>query len=205
MRDNSTFMPILIWFVAGIALLVAFVLIETPFVAMMLMPPVALTYIGVAGLLLIGYIRSAIKDRSKKGWMKAASIPPLIVLLILIDPLVVRLVIYAQFAVMVPAYSRIVEAASRLPSKAFTEVGDEVMYYVDAGPPVRIAFPKQGIIDNWAGIVYDPSDVVAQATGWNFDNGKQSFTAPPDVRSLFGGDLVSCWRLYRHYYSCSFT
>ena len=49
MRDNSTFMPILIWFVAGIALLVAFVLIETPFVATMLMPPVAIIYIGVAG------------------------------------------------------------------------------------------------------------------------------------------------------------
>ena len=189
MRDNSTFMPILIWFVAGIALLVAFVLIETPFVATMLMPPVAIIYIGVAGLLLIAYIRSAIKDRSKKAWMKAASIPSLIAVLVLIDPLVVRLVIYAQFAVMLP----------------FTEVGDEVTYYVDDGPPVRIAFPKQGIIDNWAAIVYDPSDVVAQATGWNFDNGRQSFTAPPDVRSLFGGDLVSCWRLYRHYYSCSFT
>jgi hypothetical protein len=204
MRGSSTFIPILIWFVAGLALLVVFALIENPFIATLFMPPAALIYGGVAVLLLIGYVRSAIKDRSKRAWTKAASIPLLIAVLIFAAPLVRRAVIYAQFAIMLPAYSRVVETESRSPSKGVVEDG-KVTYVVDNGPPVRIAFPKFGIIDNWVAIVYDPSDAVAEARGWDFQSGKQLFTAPPKIKSLFGGDLVECWRLYSHYYSCSFT
>jgi hypothetical protein len=207
MRAGTSVAPILIWFVAGIALLVAFELIENPFIAMMLLPVVALIYLAIAVVLLVGYVRIAIKERNKKSWTAVASIPGLVVVLMLIAPLITRLVVYAEFAAKLPAYTRIVDAVTKVPSsrEPLFQPADEVMYYVDKGPPVRVAFPKNGIIDNWWGIIYDPSDAVAQARGWNFDTGAQVFTAPPEIRTLFGGDLVSCWRLYRHYYSCSFT
>ena len=206
MRDSPGFAPILIWFAAGMALLVAFVLIENPFVAMMLQTPAALLYLGIAVVLLVRYVRIAIKERNKNSWMAAASIPGLIVVLMLIAPLITRLVVYAEFAVMLPTYDRIVDAVTKVPLSRESSSSDAaIRYLVDNGPPVRVAFPKEGIIDNWWGVIYDPSDAVAQAKGWNFDTGKQVFTASPEVRTLFGGDLVSCWRIYRHYFACSFT
>jgi hypothetical protein len=188
-------------------LLVAIELIENPFIALMLLPLAALIYLAIAVVLLVGYVRNAIKERNKRSWTAAASIPALIVVLMLSAPLITKLVVYAEFAFMLPAYTRIVDAVTKVPPsrESFVEPADEVRYYVDQGPPVRVAFPKDGIIDNWWGVIYDPSDAVAQAKGWNFDTGEQVFTAPPEIRTLFGGDLVSCWRLYRHYYSCSFT
>jgi hypothetical protein len=104
---------------------------------------------------------------------------------------------------MLPTYTRIVEALTKMspPQGSSSKPADEIRYIVEKGPPVRVAFPKNGIIDNWWGVIYDPSDAVAQATGWNFETGRQEFTAPPKIRTLFGGDLVSCCRLY----SCTFT
>lgn len=81
-----------------------------------------------------------------------------------------------------------------------TENGIE--YEIDSGPPVRFAFEPDGILDNWSGIVYDPSGDVMLADG--FDN-KGKFRAPDRVTKLFGGDLVSCSHFFGHYYRCVFT
>jgi hypothetical protein len=81
-----------------------------------------------------------------------------------------------------------------------TENGIE--YEIDSGPPVRFAFEPDGILDNWSGIVFDPSGDVMQADG--FDS-KGKFRAPERITKLFGGDLVSCSHLFRHYYKCGFT
>lgn len=63
---------------------------------------------------------------------------------------------------------------------------------------MKVAFvTRPGVTDNWAGIVYDPSDIVRLAKGHDGTH--------PGVQELFGGDLVACWRLVRHYYMCSFT
>jgi hypothetical protein len=50
----------------------------------------------------------------------------------------------------------------------------------------RVAFPHDGIIDNWHGVVFDP-------------------TGPPTSRALFGGDLVSCKHVSGSFYRCWFT
>ena len=81
-----------------------------------------------------------------------------------------------------------------------TENGIE--YEIDSGPPVRFAFEPDGILDNWSGIVYDPSGDVMLADG--FDS-KGKFRAPDRVTKLFGGDLVSCSHFFGHYYKCGFT
>ena len=85
-------------------------------------------------------------------------------------------------------------------------VRDGVDFDVDTGPPMRIAFPRPGgLLDNWEGVVYDPTDVVRAAQGWSFSGNKQDFTAPAAVRTLFGGDMVACELVTEHFYRCWFT
>lgn len=78
-----------------------------------------------------------------------------------------------------------------------------VEYIVDAGPPVRVAFNPEGFLDNWSGIIFDPTGKVTLADGFNPVTGK--FAAPDQVTKLFGGDLVECRHLWSAYYQCSFT
>lgn len=79
---------------------------------------------------------------------------------------------------------------------------DSRRYTVDQGPPVRVAFDPDGIIDNWSGVIYDPTGVVMQAKG--FDAAGR-LIGPETVIALFGGDLVGCRPIWRPYYRCSFT
>lgn len=67
---------------------------------------------------------------------------------------------------------------------------------------MRVAFMTMpGFIDNWTGVVHDPTHRVALARGFS----ETGFSAPRDVQELFGGDIVSCSRLIGAYYECSFT
>lgn len=76
-------------------------------------------------------------------------------------------------------------------------------YVLAHGSPRRVAFPMPGgFLDNWDAIVVDPTDRVAAATGLTREG---DFTAPSDVKSLFGGDLVACTHMTGHFYRCSFT
>ena len=59
------------------------------------------------------------------------------------------------------------------------------------------------MLDNWSGIIVDPTARVMEADG--FDTATGEFAAPEEVTKLFDGDLVSCRHLWGDYYSCSFT
>lgn len=82
---------------------------------------------------------------------------------------------------------------------------DGVSFQVDRGPPARVAFDWGGVIDNWNGVVWDPTGVVASADGWRQEGGRLQLTAAPESRELFGGDLVWCRRLSEDYFYCEFT
>ena len=73
---------------------------------------------------------------------------------------------------------------------------------VDRGPPLRVAFNPEGMLDNWSGIVFDPTGEMMQADGFDASG---RFRAPERITRLFGGDLMSCRRLCGDYYDCSFT
>ena len=77
-----------------------------------------------------------------------------------------------------------------------------ITYSVDLGPPIRVAFNPEGMLDNWSGIIFDPTGEVMIADGFEA-NGK--FRAPERITKLFGGDLVSCRHLLDDFYACSFT
>jgi hypothetical protein len=106
-------------------------------------------------------------------------------------------------------YARIVDSVLAAPAPLTSPPrgpGGPTVYYVDRGPPVRLAFVQPGgIVDNWEGLVYDPSGSVAAARGWSHAGGKQEFTAPPAVRGLFGGELVACRHVDGPWYRCWFT
>ncbi|MEQ4504849.1 hypothetical protein [Pseudomonas sp.] len=78
-----------------------------------------------------------------------------------------------------------------------------VTYSVDVGPPVRVAFNPAGMLDNWSGIIYDPTGDVMLAKGFDSKSGR--FFGPDRITKLFKGDLVRCRRLWGSYYDCSFT
>jgi hypothetical protein len=59
-----------------------------------------------------------------------------------------------------------------------------------------------GFLDNWSGIVFDPTGAVMQADGWDAAG---KFRAPDAITKLFGGDIVSCSHILGDYYRCSFT
>ncbi|MBK5263661.1 MAG: hypothetical protein JJE34_00295 [Alphaproteobacteria bacterium] len=80
---------------------------------------------------------------------------------------------------------------------------DGVTYVIDYGPPIRVAFNPEGILDNWAGIIFDPTGEVMRADG--FDPVTGAFHASDSVTKLFGGDLISCHHMWDSYYKCSFT
>ena len=77
--------------------------------------------------------------------------------------------------------------------------------YVDGGQPTRFAFFWiRGVVDNWVGVVYDPTGIVMdvnQASGW------EDLRDPrwAEAVALFGGTLYKTERLEGHWYLCWFT
>ena len=100
-------------------------------------------------------------------------------------------------------YKAIIAKVRANPKPAWFQDDNGVTYSVDLGPPIRVAFNPAGMLDNWSGIIYDPTGDVMLADGFDPKTGK--FPAPDRVTKLFNGDLVSCRRSWSDYYDCSFT
>jgi hypothetical protein len=80
---------------------------------------------------------------------------------------------------------------------------EDVDYIVDSGPPLRVAFSwPGGIIDNWCGIVHDPTGDVLKVNELKLgsDQWRRS-----EITKLFGGDMVSCRAVELPYFLCCFT
>ncbi len=79
---------------------------------------------------------------------------------------------------------------------------DGVRYVIDAGSPLRIAFPiGEGILDDWTAIVRDPSGELARLQGADASLSKRDVP----LRMLFGGDIVRVRDLDGGYFYCVFT
>ena len=67
---------------------------------------------------------------------------------------------------------------------------------IEDGPPVRYAFYWQrGVLDNWVGVVYDPSGELLKAVEQK----------DGEMAVLFGGTLYRCEHMRGHWYLCWFT
>jgi hypothetical protein len=109
----------------------------------------------------------------------------------------------ARLAINRDRYDAMVAKVSVNPRTLSFENEAGLTYSVDPGPPVRVAFNPAGLLDNWSGIVFDPTGEVMLADGFDPDTGE--FAAPDRITGLFGGDLVGCRHLWDSYYKCSFT
>ena len=108
-----------------------------------------------------------------------------------------------RLAVNQHRYEAIIDTAKEHPKPAWYEEEGGITYSVDVGPPIRVAFNPEGFLDNWSGIVFDPTGEIMQADGFDAKTGE--FVAPERITKLFGGDLMSCRHLWGDYYDCSFT
>lgn len=78
-----------------------------------------------------------------------------------------------------------------------------VQYFVDKGPPLRVGFNPDGLLNNWSATVFDPTGQVMLSN--KFDSAKGRSAAPERITKLFGGDLMGCRHLWGSYYKCAFT
>jgi len=79
-------------------------------------------------------------------------------------------------------------------------VCDGISYQSEAGPELRIAFGWGGLIDNWYGVVYDPTGLVIRSN--EFLSDWPNWQAPDlaQVKGLFGGDLRRAQHLGGHWF-----
>jgi hypothetical protein len=156
-------------------------------------------------------IRSVKASSASSGWARVGRglMAPLAITLVVLCGLPALWAgnvagMYSVLAVKHRHYEHIIASVKREHGTGYTEYreNDGVTFIVDYGPPVRIAFNPDGFLDNWAGIIFDPTGDVMQADGFD-KNGK--FAAPDRITKLFGGDLVECRALIGSYYKCSFT
>ena len=123
----------------------------------------------------------------------------------MLRPLLSNVASRGAFELRKQDFQRVVDLVSRGGAEidgGTTERGTR--YTVDLGPPRRIAFVTEpGFVDNWSGVVHDPSHAVAWARAPSWRAGGAS--VPKEVRELFGGDIVTCRHLSGAFYRCGFT
>ena len=158
-----------------------------------------------------GLLISLLWPALRRGPVAAPAVGALVlagVALAVAQPTAMRAGLLIDFLLHRDAFDRAVAAALKDPGASKrhdrTEAQPWWRVIVDPGPPARVAFDLGGgVADNWIGVIYDPSGAVAAARGWRARAG--DFTAPPQVRELFGADIVGCMHLTGAYYRCNFT
>ncbi len=117
-----------------------------------------------------------------------------------------RWLLHHRFERDLPRYEAVVQRVLRSPPMPDTTPYRARDYLVDEGPPRRVAFPwPGGMLDNWSGIVYDPTGVVLRVTRLNPDWSNSSDPSLQPVMRLFGGTMYYCERVRGPWYFCRFT
>jgi hypothetical protein len=102
-----------------------------------------------------------------------------------------------------PTYDRIVAGLDTSAAYIGPRSANGVTYLVDPGPPTRVAFIwPGGVIDNWCGVVHDPSGEVIKVN--SLDTFSDAWRSSP-ITAMFGGDMVGCRAMAAPYYLCCFT
>lgn len=80
-------------------------------------------------------------------------------------------------------------------------------YLVSARPSLRVAFPwPGGAIDNWSGVIYDPTGFVMESNRFRGDFSNWFDPDLADVKQIFPGEtLFGCRLLEGPFYFCWFT
>lgn len=115
-----------------------------------------------------------------------------------------------RFQRLKPAYSEIIEKLSsgKIPNQGTYH---EIRYESETDPVFRVSFSWAGIVDNWYGIIYDPSGKIMRVNESDPRSKSQDPGAPKidkelgKIRMVFGGLLYKAEKLGDHWYLCWFT
>jgi hypothetical protein len=78
-------------------------------------------------------------------------------------------------------------------------------FQTEKGSELRMAFSWGGILDNWYGVVYDPTGLVLQVNADRTDSPQARAPGSRNANELFGGVLYSARPLGGHWYMCYWT
>jgi hypothetical protein len=112
---------------------------------------------------------------------------------------------YARFFRLQSEYEAVVQRMDPTKPATLERQDSDPSFEIDEGPPLRVAFSWGGIIDNWYGIVYDPTGEVMRANEFKSDWSNWGDPKLKQVKRLFGGDLLHARKLKPSWYFCSFT
>ncbi|HIG83281.1 MAG TPA: hypothetical protein EYG40_14360 [Verrucomicrobia bacterium] len=113
-------------------------------------------------------------------------------------------------------FYRLKSAYSEIVANVKSETGPQkgnhlgIYYRSEIDPVFRVTFPWSGIVDNWYGIIYDPSGKVLRCNESDPRFPGPGPEAPEDkelsqIRMVFGGLLYKAEHLGNHWYLCWFT
>ena len=92
-----------------------------------------------------------------------------------------------------------------------------ISYNTEADPVMRVSFSWGGILDNWRGIIYDPTNelsTIAENNQININSGDRNSLTPADeeyiketteLKLLFGGVIYKVKKMANNWYLCWFT
>ncbi len=161
-----------------------------------------LLFVGVAYVVVVIY--ALIRRRTTWFGLVSILIVPTVILLFGLTSIGSDLGLYFRLWRNESQYMKdvklIMEAKSRDELKEF-----KYPIIIDEGLPIRIAFGWGGVIDNWYGIVYDPTAEVLRARLFKSDWANWDDSKLLAVKKLFGGDMTFARHLWGNWYFCNFT
>lgn len=203
-KEQANAVMIIIWILIGLSFVFFFPTEDDPFGMVTII--FSLIYLLLGILLFFSLSWNLYKTKTKGSLILLSSfIITAIIFLVSIEPLERKGSEYRRensFNQNLPIYEEIVAQAEKDKKSIENTSYKGVFYQVEATENVRVAFPLRGILDNWEAIVYDPTGEVLKAEGFT-ENGK--FSAPDNLKKIFGGDLVFCKNIQGNYYRCWFT
>jgi len=189
MPDRTQLLWVLGWCLCVFA---SFCLEENPLYGLLLFLTLGAT---ILALLVAGIWRSWELRRTPLSAISTALVAPLALAAL---PELRRSATWPHFLLNRSEYDRVVRHIASLPPGRRSAAARPRIAVDESGGVLRIAFVTHpGVVDNWAGIIHDPSGEVALARSMGM--------APPHIRELFGGDIVACRHLLDDYFRCSFT
>lgn len=78
-------------------------------------------------------------------------------------------------------------------------------FRTEKGSELRMAFSWGGIMDNWFGVVYDPTGLVLQVNADRTDSPQARAPGSRNASELFGGVMYIARPLGGHWYMCFWT
>ena len=200
----------MIWLVSGLVLALTAQLAYAYLWILALIPVIIWAAFGLV-LAVLSAWRLRRADQRRKAAATLLCIATGVVLFLPIAQLGASLTTRIRFAVERPRYEKVISTLQdSIRTTGQPAAGrhdyEGVVYVVNSGPPLRLAFPwPGGMIDNWCGAVYDPTSAVLQANNFTGEWSKWDEQVAPEIKGMFGGDLVHCSELRSPFYHCCFT